>query len=55
MFEKQQLLTDGSRDFAAKLEAIRRAAKHEFPTADIETMLAEIERGYESTANHNVT
>jgi hypothetical protein len=29
-----------------KLAAIQAAAKHEFPTADIETMLAEIEQGY---------
>ena len=29
-----------------KLRAIRAAARHEFPTADIDTMLAEIERGY---------
>ena len=29
-----------------KLEIIRAAAKHAFPTADIGTMLAEIEQGY---------
>lgn len=29
-----------------KLAAIRAAAKYEFPTGDIETMLAEIEQGY---------
>lgn len=29
-----------------KLEAIRAAARHSFPTADIDTMLAEIEAGY---------
>jgi len=29
-----------------KLEAIREAAKYQFPTADIEQMLAEIEKGY---------
>jgi hypothetical protein len=29
-----------------KLEAIRSAARHESPTADIDTMLEEIERGY---------
>jgi hypothetical protein len=33
-------------DVEKKLEAIRAAAKHEFPTGDIEVMLAEIERGY---------
>ncbi len=31
-----------------KLEAIRSAARHESPTSDIDTMLAEIERGYSS-------
>ena len=31
---------------AKKLAAIRAAAQHEFPTGDIETMLAEIESGY---------
>lgn len=29
-----------------KLEAIRSAALHSFPTADIDRMLAEIDRGY---------
>jgi len=29
-----------------KLAALRRATRHEFPTADIETMLAEIETAY---------
>jgi hypothetical protein len=29
-----------------KLAAIRAAAKHDFPTADIDQMLAETERGY---------
>ena len=29
-----------------KLAAIRRAAEHSFPTADIHQMLGEIERGY---------
>ena len=33
-------------DVEKKLAAIRAAVKHEFPTADIETMLAEIEKGY---------
>ena len=31
---------------AQKLAAIRAAAKYSFPTADIDTMLAEIEAGY---------
>ena len=33
-------------DRARKLAAVRAAARHAFPTADIEEMLAEIERGY---------
>ena len=33
-------------DVEKKLAAIRAAAKHEFPTGDIDTMLAEIEQGY---------
>jgi len=32
----------------AKLKAVRRAATHAFPTADIGQMLDEIERGYQS-------
>ena len=31
-----------------KLALVRAAARHEFPTADIEPMLDEIERGYQS-------
>jgi hypothetical protein len=34
------------RDAGRKLQAIRAAASHAFPTADIDQMLAEIERGY---------
>jgi predicted 2-oxoglutarate/Fe(II)-dependent dioxygenase YbiX len=34
------------RDVTKKLEAVRMAARHEFPTADVDAMLAEIERGY---------
>jgi len=33
-------------DVEKKLEAIRVATRHESPTSDIDTMLAEIERGY---------
>jgi len=29
-----------------KLSAVRRAAEYSFPTADVEQMLSEIERGY---------
>jgi hypothetical protein len=35
-------------DVSKKLEALRAAAKLEFPTADIEQMLTEIEQGYQS-------
>ena len=34
------------RDAGRKLQAIRAAASHAFPTTDIDQMLAEIERGY---------
>lgn len=33
-------------DIASKLGAVRAAARHELPTADIDEMLAEIEQGY---------
>jgi hypothetical protein len=33
-------------DVSGKLEALRAAAKCEFPTVEIEQMLAEIEQGY---------
>jgi hypothetical protein len=31
----------------AKLKAVRKASQYSFPTADIEQMLSEIERGYQ--------
>ena len=34
------------RDAERKLEAVRAAAKHEFPTGEIDQILSEIERGY---------
>ena len=34
-----------------KLDAIRAAARFEYPTADIDRMLAEIERGYTMRTN----
>ena len=34
-------------DSETKLKAVRRGAKYSFPTADIEQMLDEIERGYQ--------
>jgi hypothetical protein len=40
--------SEPSREVASKLEAIRAAARMDFPTADIDRMLEEIERGYES-------
>jgi hypothetical protein len=36
-----------SADPETKLKAIRRAAQYSFPTADIDRMLQEIERGYQ--------
>jgi hypothetical protein len=33
-------------DAKKKIEIVRRAAEHTFPTADIDEMLADIERGY---------
>ena len=47
----RQALTQARRseprgDMEKKLTAVRAAARYEFPTSDIDTMLAEIERGY---------
>jgi len=41
--EQQVALGDGEE----KLDAIRSAARHEFPAPGVEQMLAEIERGYD--------
>ena len=38
-------------DARKKLEAVRAATRHSFPTADIEQMLEEIESGYRSVGN----
>lgn len=35
-------------DPQTKLKAVRRGAEHSFPSADIEQMLREIERGYQA-------
>lgn len=35
-------------DPEVKLKAVRRGAEFSFPTADIEQMLSEIERGYQA-------
>ena len=40
--------SEPSREIASKLEVIRAAARMDFPTADIDQMLKEIERGYGS-------
>lgn len=37
---------EASGDPARKLQVIHAASRHAFPTADIEALLAEIERGY---------
>jgi hypothetical protein len=37
---------EGGTDIGQKLMAIRKAATNSFPTADIDVMLEEIERGY---------
>jgi len=38
--------TEPQGDAKKKLEVVRAAVHHEFPTADIDQMLEEIERGY---------
>ena len=38
--------SEPSVDASRKLKAIRAAVGHQFPTADIDQMLGEIERGY---------
>lgn len=38
--------SEPSREVASKLEVIRAAARMDFPTADIDRMLEEIEQGY---------
>jgi hypothetical protein len=40
-----------SGSIAKKLEALRAAARFEFPTADIDAMLTEIENGYRAETN----
>lgn len=37
---------ESSTDIGKKLAVVRAAARHEFPAADIDAMLAEIESGY---------
>jgi len=43
--------SEPSREVASKLEVIRAAARMEFPTADIDRMLDEIEQGYGSSVH----
>jgi hypothetical protein len=43
------------RTVAEKLEAIRLAMQYEFPTADIDIMLEEIEKGCAETRTHSRT
>lgn len=38
-------------DVGKKLEIIRAAVRHDYPSGDIEDMLAEIERGYGSSTH----
>jgi hypothetical protein len=47
---RQARRSSTDRDPARKLAAIRAAARHSFPTADIEQMLAEIESGYRESS-----
>jgi len=51
MTKQEQSVPQEPRAAEAKLAAIFVATRHNFPTANIQTMLAEIERGYESDAN----
>jgi len=39
-------MSDSDKDAERKIKAIRKAATYSFPTADIQQMLDEIERGY---------
>jgi Xaa-Pro aminopeptidase len=47
---RQARRSSTDRDPARKLAAIRVAARHSFPTADIRQMLAEIESGYRESS-----
>ena len=42
--------TEPRTDAKKKLAVVRAAVQHSFPTADIEQMLAEIERGYRGSS-----
>jgi hypothetical protein len=43
---RARIRDDAGPDTRAKLDTIRAAARHAFPVAGIQTILAEIERGY---------
>lgn len=43
---RQARRADATGDVDAKLAVLRAAARHDFPTADIDETLADIERGY---------
>lgn len=43
--------SESSGSLGKKLDAIRTAARHGYPTADIDRILAEIERGYRAETN----
>lgn len=38
-------------DASKKLQAVRAAVRHEFPTGDIDEMLAHVESGYRATSH----
>jgi hypothetical protein len=38
--------SESTTDFGKKLEVVRAAVRHDFPSGDIDAMLAEIESGY---------
>jgi hypothetical protein len=43
---RQARRAEPMRDTMRKLDTVRLAVRHDFPTADIDVMLAEIEQGY---------
>jgi len=45
---RQSRNTRATGDMDTKLAVLRAAVRHDFPTADIEDVLADIERGYAS-------
>ena len=45
---RQERLRQPVHEPQAKLRAVRKAAEHSFPSGDIEQMLTEIERGYDT-------